>query len=55
MLGYENKNVIEAKEIELQSWRENSVLEEVEDMGQKAISTRWIVTEKVKGGGGEDM
>ena len=50
LLGYENKNVVEAKEKELQSWRENSVFEEVEDMGQKAISTRWIVTEKVKGG-----
>ena len=49
LLGYENKNVVEAKEKELQSWRENSVFEEVEDMGQKAISTRWIVTEKVKG------
>ena len=50
MLGYENKNVVEVKEKELQSWRENSVFEEVEDMGQKAMSTRWIVTEKVKGG-----
>ena len=50
LLGYENKNVVKAKEKELQSWRENSVFEEVEDMGQKAISTRWIVTEKVKGG-----
>ena len=43
LLGYENKNVIEAKEKELQSWRENNVYEE-------AISTRWIITEKVKGG-----
>ena len=50
MLGYENKNVIEAKAKELQSWRENNVYEEVEDMGQKAISTRWIITEKVKEG-----
>ena len=27
----------------------NNVYEEVEDMGQKAISTRWVITEKVKG------
>ena len=47
LLGFENKSVVEAKEKELQNWRENNVYEEVEDMGQKAISTRWIVTEKV--------
>ena len=34
----------------MQSWRENDVYEEVEDEGQKAISTRWIVTEKIKEG-----
>ena len=50
LLGFENKSVIEAKEKELQSWKENNVYEEVENVGQKAISTRWIVTEKVKGG-----
>ena len=50
LLGFENKNVIEAKERELQSWRENNVYVEVEDVGQKAISTRWIVTEKIKKG-----
>ena len=50
LLGFENKVVIEAKEKELQSWRENNVYEEVDDLGQKAISTRWIVTEKVKEG-----
>ena len=50
LLGFENKDVMEAKEKELQSWRENYVYEEVEDGGQKAISTRWIVTEKVKEG-----
>ena len=50
LLGFENRSVIEAKEKELQSWRENNVFEEVEDVGQKAISTRWIVTEKVKVG-----
>ena len=50
LLGFEDKRVVEAKEKELQSWRENDVYEEVEDVGQRAISTRWIVTEKVKEG-----
>ena len=50
LLGFENQVVLEAKEKELQSWRENNVYEEVEDNGQRAISTRWIVTEKLKGG-----
>ena len=50
LLGFEDKRVIEAKEKELQSWRENDVYEEVEDVGQRIISTRWIVTEKVKEG-----
>ena len=50
LLGFEDKNVIEAKEKELQSWKENNVYEEVENVGQKAISTRWIVTEKIRGG-----
>ena len=49
-LGFENNQVIEAKEKELQSWRENGVYEEIEDIGQIAISTRWIVTEKIKNG-----
>ena len=50
LLGFENKRVMEAKEKELQSWKENNVYEEVETVGQKVISIRWIVTEKVKGG-----
>ena len=49
LLGFENNQVIEAKERELQSWREN-VYKEVENKGQKDISTRWIVTEKIKEG-----
>ena len=50
LLGFENNQVLEAKERELQSWIENDVYEEVEDVGQRAISTKWIVTEKIKGG-----
>ena len=50
LLGYEDRSVIEAKERELQSWKENGVYEVVEDVGQRTISTRWIVTEKMKEG-----
>ena len=50
LLGFENVMVMEAKEKELQSWKENNVYEEVHDAGQKAISTRWVVTEKMKDG-----
>ena len=50
LLGFENNSVREAKEKELKNWRANNVYEEVNDEGQKAISTRWVITEKVKGG-----
>jgi transposase InsO family protein len=36
----------EAKQAELQSWKQNEVYREVEDKGQKTISTRWICTMK---------
>ena len=49
LLSFEDNRILEAKEKELKSWTENGVFEEVEDVGQKTISTRWIVTEKVKG------
>ena len=35
-----------AKKIELESWIKNSVYEEVPDVGQKCISTRWVCTLK---------
>lgn len=50
LLGFENNSVREAKEKELKNWRDNNVYEEVNDEGQKAISTRWVITEKVKEG-----
>ena len=30
-----------------ESWKKNEVYERVRDIGQKSISTRWIVTDKV--------
>ena len=37
----------EAKEKEMCGWRDNHTYEEVDDVGQKRISTMWILTEKV--------
>ena len=38
--------VIEAKDKELENWKTFNVYKEVEDKGQKTISTRWVITEK---------
>ena len=40
----------EAKSQELQKWRDMGVYTEVTDTGQSRISTRWVCTEKMKGG-----
>jgi hypothetical protein len=50
LLGFEDKEVLEAKLKELRSWEENKVYEEEKDRGQKTISIRWIITEKIKEG-----
>ena len=36
----------EAKETELNNWRNNYVFEEMEDVGQQCVSTRWVYTLK---------
>ena len=38
--------VKDAKLQELLNWKEFEVIDEIEDKGQKTISTRWVVTEK---------
>ena len=35
-----------AKEREMKNWYDNEVFEEVENVGQKAVSVRWVITEK---------
>lgn len=45
--GYE---CIKAKGAEVKNWIDSDVFEEVESHGQKAISTRWIIIQKVKSG-----
>ena len=39
--------VIQAKQVELQNWKDMEVYEEIKDQGQKVISTRWVITEKI--------
>ena len=41
-----SEKVIEAKEVELENWKSNKVYERVKDVGQKRISSRWVITEK---------
>ena len=41
---------LEAKELELVSWKENGVFTEVIDEGQQCISTRWVCDWKDKDG-----
>ena len=45
--GQENEKVIQAKENELENWSNFRVFEEVEDKGQKTLSTRWVINEKI--------
>ena len=47
---YNTEDVSNAKIKEIENWRANEVYSEVDDAGQNAISTRWVVTEKIKEG-----
>ena len=47
---YSSESLDFAKEKERKNWIDNSVYEEVDNMGQNYISARWIVTEKMKQG-----
>ena len=47
---FNTDEVISAKEKEIENWRRNGVYEEVNDVGQPALSVHWVVTEKVKEG-----
>ena len=45
-----SEKVSEAKDREMENWHSNKVFNEVPNVGQKLISTRWVVTEKMKNG-----
>ena len=38
--------VLDAKQKELENWSNFNVYSEVDDVGQRTISTRWVVSEK---------
>ena len=45
---FNSDKVKAAKDSEMQNWIDNKVFSEVENIGQKTISVRWVVTEKIK-------
>ena len=47
---YSKEEVLEAKKEEIENWQSNEVYEEVANEGQRLMSTRWVVTEKVREG-----
>ena len=47
----EDPGILAAKDGEINQLRKFDVFEEVKDMGQKKISTTWVITERVKGTG----
>jgi hypothetical protein len=52
---HDSAEVLQAQNDEFERWNKYDVYEEVEDEGQEAISTRWVVTEKPDGSGGMKM
>ena len=47
--GYRHQEAeaTQAKQVELQNWKDMEVCEEIKDKGQKVISKRWVMTEKI--------
>ena len=41
-----NPEVLVAQQVELDKWKEYDVYDEVEDLGQETVSTRWVISEK---------
>ena len=50
LCNFEGNQILESKIRETDGWKKNGVYEKVNDVGQKAISTRWFVTEKLVNG-----
>ena len=47
---YNNNKIAEAKEEEMENWIANDVFDSVDNEGQRYMSVRWVIKEKVKGG-----
>ena len=41
-------DILQAKSKELQDWKDHNVYSEVENVGQRCISTKWVISEKNK-------
>ena len=40
--------ILEAKQVELTNWRKRNVYDETEDVGQRVILVKWVITQKFK-------
>ena len=40
--------ILAAKQVELTSWRKHNVYDETEDVGQRVILVKWVITQKFK-------
>ena len=50
LVFFNSEKIREAKDKEIENWRANDVFEEMDYTGQELISSRWVVTEKLKDG-----
>ena len=50
LISYSSDDVLAAKESEIRNWKNNGAYEEAHNNGQKAITVRWVVTNKLKYG-----
>ena len=50
LVFFNTDEVMIAKRKEMENWERHDVYEEVENVGQRAVSVRWVVTQKVKDG-----
>ena len=46
-LAVQDEQTLNAKKLELENWRRESVFEEVDDVGQNFMSVRWVVTPRI--------
>ena len=47
MVLFNSEEVMCAKKKEVKNWQDNNEYEEVDDIGQNALSVRWVITEKM--------
>ena len=40
--------ILKAKQVKLTNWTKHNVYDKTEDVGQRVISVRWVITQKFK-------